>query len=90
MKNLNMCAGISIGPISSVTSPISIHIHDLTDKNVYMGKTSLSNDVHCCICTLAMGKTSPLQWCLIPDIIVTNASAPILLTAARADLVTTF
>ena len=27
-------------------------------NNVYMGKTSLSNDVHCCICTLAMGKTS--------------------------------
>ena len=24
-----------------------------------MGKTSLSNDVHSCICTLAMGKTSP-------------------------------
>ena len=55
-------------------------------NNVYMGKTSPSNDVHSCICTLAMGKTSPRTLSALE----TNASAPILLTAARADLVTTF
>ena len=55
-----------------------MHIHDLTDKgewlcvcvcasnNVYMGKTSLSND---CICTLAMRKTSP-PYSIVLDVLL--------------------
>ena len=35
-------------------------------NNVYMGKTSLSND---CICTLAMGKTSP-PYSIVLDVLL--------------------